>query len=111
MTEKILTPLQDAVMQYLRYYTPEAPVSALEIADEIMKANGVKESRRRRVREMIADLKELRPNEVGSCPDGYFLIRTPLDREISRRFISNHALSELHTARKRRIDKRQEAAL
>lgn len=108
--ERKLTALHQRYIDQLRYYTPDAPILAIDLG-RVMKLNGNHESIRRSVRRIVKRINEIKPDTIGSFLDGYFLIRTSLDREMSRNFKRNHGLGELHTSRKQHYDANQEAAL
>ena len=95
--------LAETVLLILIPYLPEAPLSAFQLGHKLGH-KGSRESVRRRGREAFALADELRPNKIGSFEKGYFTLRSAADRHLAQEFKRTHGLSELYTARTRRVD-------
>lgn len=94
------------ILDQLAYYTPETPWSAREIGMWLGLGYGLRhdfkpESIRRAARRVMAAVRKLYPDKVGSCARGHFLIQTAQDRNIDREFRRNHALTILYNVRRR----------
>lgn len=96
-----LTPRQREIAakcrEELQYYLAEAPITASLLADKLG-FFGSRESRRRRAREAVRWARKIYGQQIGSCARGYFLSRSREDRIVTKDFLHEHGLSELHTA-------------